>query len=110
MSNLITNLFSRPFPHIERYDSIRVDILVKQIISNVHVSMICEQWLYNVLIALKGYYCRLPEKDKNIFITEALKQGFDISESSLQKSAQEAQLSIEAAYADLYDDTEDDDF
>ncbi|WP_233141474.1 hypothetical protein [Aggregatibacter actinomycetemcomitans] len=110
MFHFITHLFSRPFSHVERYDSIRVDTCVKQIISNVHVSMICEQWLYNVLIALKSYYSRLPKKDKNIFITEALKQGFDISESSLQKSAREAQLSIEAAYADLYDDTEDDDF
>ncbi len=45
MFHFITHLFSRPFSHVERYDSIRVDTCVKQIISNVHVSMICEQWL-----------------------------------------------------------------
>lgn len=104
----ITNFYSKPFPLVEIYDRIRADVLVQRIVNSVYRSMVPEQWLYNVLLRLSDYAYRLNDEERQCFISVALKQGFDLSVSSIANAKLESDEAIREAYNALYGHDDDD--
>lgn len=105
----ITNFYSKPFPLVEIYDRIRADVLVQRITDSVYQSMVLEQWFYNVLLRLSDYAYRLNNEERQCFISAALKQGFDLSVSSIANARLKSDEAVSEAYSALYDDDYDDD-
>lgn len=73
-------MFVTNFNHFNGFgfDSIKVDVLVSNIVDSVPYSMIYEQWECWVLSSLAAYAERLSDEERVIFVEESNNQGFEL--------------------------------